>query len=76
MILYRHMTKKMSDEIINYVIGRPWDEREPNNLRIYQLHSEVHRGTIADAMATLERVQRSNPGFDYSVYEVFYKKLS
>jgi hypothetical protein len=70
------MGTQMSDEHINYVIARPWDEREPHNLCIYYLHGEIHRGTIEDATRTLERVQTANPGFDYSVYEVFYRKLS
>lgn len=70
------MITTMSDEVINYVIARPWDTQEPNNLCIYHLHSEVHRGTIEDAMLTLDRVQHSNPGFEYAVYEVFYRKLS
>lgn len=66
----------MSDETINYVIARPIDEREPNNLCVYYLQGEVHRGTIEDAMQTLHRAQTANPGFDYAVYEVFYRKLS
>ena len=66
----------MNDETINYVIARPWDEREPNNLCIYYLHGDIHRGTIEDAMLTLERTHKANPGFEYAVYEVFYRKLS
>lgn len=66
----------MSEEVINYVIARPWDSCEPNNLCVYYLHGEIHRGTIEDATATLHRVQSANPGFEYDVYEVFYRKLS
>ena len=66
----------MNDEVINYVIARAGDQQEPNNLCIYHLHSQVHRGTIDDAMLTLECVQSTNPGFAYAVYEVFYRKLS
>ena len=67
---------QMSEEVINYVIGRPWDSRDPHNLCVYYLQGEIHRGTIADAMQTLERVHNANPGFEYAVYEVFYRKLS
>lgn len=70
------VTTLMNDETINYVIARPWDERDPNNLCVYYLHREIHRGTIEDAMQTLHRAQTANPGFDYAVYEVFYRKLS
>jgi len=70
------VTTLMNDETINYLIARPWDERDPNNLCVYYLHGEIHRGTIDDAMQTLHRAQTANPGFDYAVYEVFYRKLS
>lgn len=61
----------------NYVIGRPWDDKDPDQLAIYVLHnSEIQYGTPSEADRVLEYVKRMSPNQNWSIYQVTYNKIS
>lgn len=62
--------------VINYVIGRPWDPKEPDHLSLYMIHNSiVFRGTIEQAQSTLDYVNaESEEKFD--IYEVSMRKIT
>ena len=68
------------DELFHYVIARPWDDANPENLSIYAYGSQVHQGTMKNAKSLLKYVnsEYSLPNKDkrpYSIYQVNFVKL-
>ena len=65
-------------EMFPYVIARPWEEDEPNNLCIYTIHnSEVHYGTMKEAEGLLRYVrhQKEDDSDRYEIYRITYQKI-
>lgn len=65
----------MSEERFSYVIGRPWEVHNPNNLCIYVFHnSEIQYGTDKDAENLLQYVKRQkiDDGDLYKIYRVTF----
>jgi len=64
----------MSKEF-NFVIARPWEESDPDNLCIYMYYgAEVHRGSMKSAKSYLSYANNNSKN-KYSIYKVKYKKV-
>lgn len=61
----------------NFVIARPWEDDEPENLCIYAYGCEVQRGTMKEARDMLKyvRSQKDDDSDQYEIYRVVYEKL-
>ena len=57
---------------IRYLIARPWDDEDPNDLCIYAFHSaEILIGTIEDAEESLEYARRNSDEENASEYRIY-----
>lgn len=65
---------------IKYLIARPWDDDEDDDLCIYSFHNaEILTGTIEDAKESLEYARRQSDDEDapkYKIYRVFLEELN
>lgn len=65
-------------EMFPYVIARPWEEDEPDNLCVYTIYNrEVQYGTMKEAEGLLRYVrnQKEDDSDRYEIYRVTYKKV-
>ena len=68
----------MSEERFSFVIGRPWEHTNPNNLCVYIFHSaEIQYGTTKDAEDLLQYVRRQkiDDGDQYEIYRVNFEVI-
>lgn len=65
----------MEPDTFNYVIGRPWDGKDEQNLAIYAYHGQIQQGTLQDAERMLAYVKQQNPHRPYRIYLVTFTKL-
>jgi len=68
----------MSEKRFSFVIGRPWEDSDPNNLCIYVFHnSEIQYGTDKDAEGLLQYVRRQkiDDGDLYQIYRVNFEVI-
>lgn len=65
----------MDKKIINYVVARPWDQKDPEHLAIYSYFHDVQRGTLEDAKNFLEYVKNKDNSEDYAIYIVNFRKI-
>lgn len=64
-------------KVFKYVVARPWDDNEPDNLCIYAYCTEVQKGTMEDAESFLAHVKARQPDYaeKYAIYKVNYTKV-
>jgi hypothetical protein len=66
----------MSEDRFSFVIGRPWEQTNPNNLCVYVFHNaEIQFGNAKDAENLLQYVRRQkiDDGDQYEIYRVNFE---
>lgn len=59
----------------NFVVARPWETDDPDNLCIYAFGGEVQRGTLEDARRFLDYVRSRSGTEQYRIYTVNYEVI-
>lgn len=70
-------TEAPAEEIIKFVVARPWYPHDPDQLCIYVYGCEIQTGTLDDAKEFLKYVKRrsGNAEHDYAIYKLTFTKL-
>ena len=70
-------TEAPSEEVIKFVVARPWYPHDPDQLCIYMYQGEIQQGTLETAQGFLSYVKsRSRPDEqDYAIYKVTLTKI-
>lgn len=58
-----------------FVIAKPWDKSNSNNLCIYTYGAEIQHGSTKAANTLLEYVQRTSNDTEYSIYKINFEKV-
>ena len=61
------MTKKKQKGRFNYAVGHYWDDQK-GAIGCYTLFSEVHYGTLEEAVSFLKYVKKKSPEHDWKVF--------
>jgi len=64
----------MTKETFDYVVARHWDD---GSKCIYTYHSQIQKGTMADAEYFLNYVKSRSPEHeqDYKIYRIIYEEV-